>query len=182
MKNALLLGGLAASLLLAGCQGAPVVRPATYESYTPQYAAAMHQLELIGTAAGPDGTARLAATAAEGIAQGSMAGPQFTLYPRKPEEPQYSNRVVVVIGGANGATLCAAPPQQGGELKAPGPLHVAAAACTGASRLSSTSGSLANVTGPDDPAVAHLFRQIGAELFPLRNPNYDDNDRDNWNF
>ena len=177
------LGGLAAALLVAGCQGATVVRPATYESYTPQYAAAMHQLELIGTAEGPDGTARLAATAAEGIAQGSMAGPQFTLYPRKAEEPQYGNRVVVVIGGGNGATLCAAPPQQGAELRAPGPLRVAAAACTGASRLSSTTGSVGEISGPDDPAVARLFRQIGAELFPIRNPNYEDNDRGNdWPF
>jgi hypothetical protein len=112
-----------------------------------------------------------------------MAGPQFTLYPRGAEDPQYSNRVVVVIGGGNGATLCAAPPQQGGELRAPGPLRVAAAACTGASRLSSTTGSVGEITGPDDPAVAHLFRQIGAELFPIRNPNYEDNDRDgDWTF
>jgi hypothetical protein len=183
MKSVLCFGGLAAALLLAGCQGAPVVRPATYESYTPQYAAAMHQLELIGTAAGPGGTEQLAAVAAKGIAQGSMAGPQFTLYPRKEEDPQYSNRVVVVIGGADGGSLCAAPPQTGSELRAPGPLRVAAAACTGGSRLSSTSGSVSEITGPDDPAVARLFRQIGAELFPMRNPNYDPEDHGfGWDF
>ena len=90
----------------------------------------MHQLELIGTAAGPDGTERLAQTAAEGIAQGSMAGPQFTLDPRGPEDPQFSNRVVVVIGGGDGATLCAAPPPlRAASSASPGPLTVAAAAC-----------------------------------------------------
>jgi len=182
MKTLVRLGGLGAALLLAGCEGAPVVRPAQVDSYVPQYAAAMSQLEFIGTAGSPEGTQILADAAAKGISQGSMAGPQFTLRPRKPEEPELSTRVVVVVGGAAGGTLCAAPPQQGGDFKGD-TLHVTAAACTGGSRLTSTSGSVSGVSGPDDPAVAHLFRQIGAELFPMRNPNYEDNDRDHdWNF
>jgi len=174
------LGGLAALVLLAGCAGAPVVRPATIDSYVPQYAASMSQLELIGTAAGPGGTEQLAAVAAKGVAQGSMAGPEFTLLPRGPEDPQRSRRVVVVIGGGDGGTLCAAPPQRGGEFKG-GSLTVAAAACDGASRLTSTSGSVSGVGGVDDPAVAHLFRQIGAELFPMRNPNYEPDHDVDWN-
>ncbi|HKY96090.1 MAG TPA: hypothetical protein VJL84_12330 [Kiloniellales bacterium] len=184
MKTLARFGGLGAALLLAGCQGAPVVRQAQIDSYVPQYAAAMSQLEFVGTAGTPEDTQRLAEVAAKGISQGSMAGPQFTLRPRKPEEPELGTRVVVVVGGAAGATLCAAPPRQGGDFKG-GTLHVAAAACSGGSRLTSTSGSVSGVEGPDDPAVAHLFRQIGAELFPMRNPNYEDNDHDrgaDWNF
>lgn len=181
MKTLALVGGLGAAVLLAGCDGAPVVRPAQVDSYTPQYAAAMSQLEFIGTAGSPEATQILADAAAKGISQGSMAGPQFTLRPRQPEEQELSTRVVVVVGGASGATLCAAPPEQGGEFKG-GSLHVTAAACTGGSRLTSTSGSVSGVSGPDDPAVAHLFRQIGAELFPMKNVNYEDHDRGNdWN-
>jgi len=180
MATTRLLGGLAAFVLLAGCAGAPVVRPATIDSYTPQYAASMSQLELIGTAAGANGTAELAAVAAKGIAQGSTAGPQFTLRPRGPEDPQMGRRVVVEIRGGDGGTLCAAPPQQGGEFKGES-LSVTAAACDGPSRLSSTSGSVSGVSGPSDPGVAHLFRQIGAELFPMRNPNYDHGHDVDWN-
>lgn len=169
-------------MLLAGCDGAPVVRPAQIDSYVPQYAAAMSQLEFIGTAGTPENTQTLAEVAAKGISQGSMAGPQFTLHPRKPEEQPLSIRVVVVVGGAGGSTLCGAPPDRGGDFTG-GTLTVTAAACDGASRLSSTAGSVSGVSGPDDPAVAHLFRQIGAELFPMRNVNYDnDHDRGaDWN-
>ena len=63
-------------MLLAGCDGAPVVRPAQIDSYVPQYAAAMSQLEFIGTAGTPENTQTLAEVAAKGISQGSMAGPQ----------------------------------------------------------------------------------------------------------
>ncbi len=176
--SALVLGGLA----LAGCAGAPVVGPTQLDRYTSQSGAGFvgnGQLVLIGSAGDAPRTQQLAAVAAEGVATGAMARAEFLLTPVAPGEAEARSRVVVVIGGGNGATLCSAPPQSGGSFTG-GELVVEAAACSGDQRLSSTAGSVSGVTGPDDPAVARFFRQIGSALFPLRNPDLEDNNHNDW--
>lgn len=178
---------LAAPLLvalgLAGCEGMPVVGPTQLDSYTSSSGALFWgggQLVLIGTAYDDDGTYQVAAVAARNVAQGAMARTDFILTPYEEGGYAANNRVVVVIGGGNGATLCSDPPLQGGQFRG-GSFHVAAAACNGDRRLSSTRGTVDGVTGPDDPKLARLFSQIGSELFPTRNPTLEDIDNE-WTF
>lgn len=174
-----------ATLLLAGCGlGAVTVGPTDLYRYTPGYAALFAgngQLVLIGSAFGDAASTQgFAETAAEAVARGSMAGRPLTLTANTGELPPAKNRVVVVIGGANELTLCTTPPASGGSVKAGEPFRVAAASCNGEDRLASTTGRLtAPVTGPDDPNIALLFRQVGAELFPIRNPDYEP-DHNDW--
>lgn len=178
LASALALGSLA----LAGCAGAPVVGPTNLDSYTSYDGARFvgaGQLVLIGSAGDQAVTERLATVAANNVSQGAMSKAEFLLTAKGENEAPANNRVVVVIGGGNGATLCSAPPQNGGRF-AGSELSVAAAACSGTDRLSSTRGTVSGVTGIDDPAVARLFRQIGAELFPLRNPDLEDQNDNDW--
>lgn len=165
--------------LLAAC-GGTVVGPTTLDRYTSYDGARFvggGQLVLVGTAFG-DATPQVAALAAEKVAEGSMARTEFRLTPKTAEQPEANYRVVIVIGGGNGAGLCGGTPAAGGDFKG-GDLTLAAAACSGSTRLSSTRASLDGVTGPDDPRLARLFSQIGSELFPLRNPDLEEqNDRD----
>jgi len=178
-----LTGSLLLALGLAGCEGVPVVGPTQLDSYTSSDGALFWgggQLVLIGTAYDADGTYQVAAVAARNVAQGAMARTEFMLTPYEEGGYAASNRVVVVIGGGDGATLCSDPPLQGGQFKG-GSFRVAAAACNGDRRLSSTRGMIDGVTGPDDPKLARLFSQIGSELFPSRNPDFEDVDNE-WNF
>lgn len=183
-----LLAGIALGATLAACMpGGVVVGPTDLNRYTPEYAglfAANGQLVLIGTAFGSEsGTQAFADTAAKALPQGSMAGTPFTLTANTGNLPQSKNRVVVVIGGANAYDLCENPPPSGGQVVAGQPFSVNAASCNGSDRLASTSGRISDpVKGPDDPAVTALFQQLGAELFPMRNPDYDDPARGDWGF
>lgn len=173
------------ALLLGSCSLVPVtVGPTDLYRYTPGYAALFAgngQLILIGSAfSDAAATQAFAETAATNVAQGSMAGRPFTLTANLGDQPQAKNRVVVVIGGGNELTLCATPPASGGTVKAGEPFRVAVASCNGEDRLASTTGRLDRpVTGPDDPNIAYLFQQIGAELFPIRNPDYEP-DHNDW--
>ncbi len=167
----------AASLLvLAGCAGlgnAPVIGPTDTQRYLPSSNAAFvgnGQLVLIGQATTPELREQLAEVAATGIADGAFGG-KFLLVPREQAEIPSRNRVVVAVGGANSWELCTNPPERGGNFSGLG-LRVSAAACQGNTRLSSTSGTVGNLNGPDDPALAKFFQQIGAALFPGRNIDY----------
>lgn len=178
LASALALGGLA----LAGCAGAPVVGPTNLDRYTSFDGSRFvgnGQLVLIGSAGDEAETRRLAALAAEAVSQGAMSKAEFQLAPWEDGAPLANNRVVVVIGGGNGATLCSAPPENGGRFQG-GSLSVAAAACSGEQRLSSTRGSISELQSLDDPALHRLFRQIGAELFPPRNPDLEDQQDNDW--
>ncbi len=170
--------------LLAGCLGVPVVGPTTLDHYTSNDGSLFignGQLVLVGTAFGPAGTEQVAAVAAHSVAQGAMSRAEFLLTPKTPETATANNRVVVVIGGGNGAALCGSVPTQGGDFKG-GALRVAAAACNGDRRLSWTSGAVDGISGPDDPKLARLFSQIGSELFPLRNPDLEQQNQRDWTF
>lgn len=167
--------------LLAAC-GGPVVGPTTLDRYTSYDGARFvgaGQLVLVGTLFG-DATPGIAALAAEKVAEGSMAKTQFRLTPKTAETPEANNRVVVVVGGGNGAGLCGATPERGSDFKG-GDLTLAAAACSGTTRLSSTRATLDDVAGPDDPRLARLFSQLGSELFPLRNPDLEEQNQRDWN-
>lgn len=178
LASALALGGLA----LAGCAGAPVVGPTNLDRYTSFDGSRFvgnGQLVLIGSAGDAVATDRLATIAADNVSRGAMSKAEFLLTAKSENEPAANNRVVVVIGGGNGATLCSAPPENGGRFQG-GSLSVAAAACSGSQRLSSTRGTVSEVQGVEDPAVERLFRQIGAELFPIRNPDLEDQNDNDW--
>lgn len=178
---------LVLALLLGACAGDITVGPTDLDRYRPTDGALFlgnGQLVLIGTAFGDEaGSAAFAAVAAKGVAEGAMTRSGFLLTPNSGDKPVANNRVVVVIGGGNGYTLCESTPSVGGQVREGQPFSVTAAACNGTRRLSSTSGRVGRpVTGPDDPAVLQLFRQLGAALFPPRNPNYDDNRFNIWMF
>ncbi len=171
--------------LLAGCLGVPVVGPTTLDHYTSHDGALFignGQLVLVGTAFGAAGTGQVAAVAAREVAHGAMSKADFTLSPQTPDTATAKNRVVVVIGGGNGAGFCAPGADLRGYDFSGGALTVAAAACNGERRLSWTSGSIDGVTGPDDPKLARLFSQIGSELFPLRNPDLEEQNGRDWDF
>lgn len=166
---------VAAAVGLAACAGAPTVGPTQLDRYSSDDGALFYgsgQLVLIGEADSDEGTRQFAAVAAENVAQGAMSRSNFLLTPYEEGGYAATNRVVVVIGGANGATLCSDPPRQGGSFHG-GSLQVAAAACNGERRLSSTRGRIDDVTGPEDPKLAQLFNQIGGELFPSSNPDLE---------
>ncbi len=173
---------VAGLLALAGCVGglgsAPVIGPTNTWRYLPTSNSAFlgnGQLVLIGQATTPEMRQQLAQVAATGIADGAFGG-KFLLVPRDEAEIPSRNRVVVVVGGANSWTLCTDPPDRGGNFSGLG-LRVSAAACQGTTRLSSTSGTVGRLDGPDDPNLAYFFKQIGAALFPGRNIDYLPQDR-----
>lgn len=168
---------LAAGLLglAAGC-GDVRVGPTNLDRYQPTDTglfAGAGQLVLIG---GEDANREaLAEVAARNVSRGAMGRSGLVLTPNTGDERISNNRVVVVIGGGNPYALCDAPPAEGGRVEPGQPFSVTAAACSGARRLSSTSGRVGSpVTGPEDPKVAALFRAIGAELFPPSTPERDD--------
>ena len=175
---------LAGLLALAGCfAGAPVIGPTNTWRYIPSSNAAFlgnGQLVLIGQATTPEMRLQLAQVAADGISSGAFGG-KFLLVPRELAGRPSRNRVVVAVGGANSWELCENPPDQGGNFSGVG-LRVSAAACQGDTRLSSTNGTIEGLDGPDDPALARFFQQIGAALFPGRNIDYLDRDGDFDNF
>lgn len=173
--------------LLGACAGDVTVGPTDLDRYRPTDGSLFlgnGQLQLIGTAFGDqEGTETFAAVAAKGVAEGSMARSSFLLTPNTGDKPLANNRVIVVIGGGNGYTLCDSVPSVGGRVTAGQPFSVTAAACNGTRRLSSTSGRVDRpISGPDDPAILQLFRLMGSELFPPRNPNYENNRFNMWMF
>ncbi|MEO1190216.1 MAG: hypothetical protein AAFY02_00535 [Pseudomonadota bacterium] len=177
---------IAAATALAACTsfvpGTPVIGPSNIERYTAQSNALFvgnGQLVLLGDPEKPDDRLALAEVAAENIAKGAF-GATFQLTPRELADKASRNRVIVVVGGAYGWTLCEAPPVRGSNFSGQG-IRVTAAACNGNTRLSSVSGSIGGLNGVDDPALANFFAQIGAALFPGRNLDYQLRDR-GWDF
>lgn len=186
MRLALVLAGLGLAAL-AGCrglEGVPVVGPTNTDRYTPSSNALFvgnGQLVLIGEVVPAETRLRLAQVAADGIADGAFGTP-FRLVPAETAQIPSRNRVIVVIGGANQWELCTSQPERGGAFNGQG-ISISAAACNGDRRLSSTSGRIGKLEGVDDPALAYFFTQVGAELFPGRNIDYEPQDRgSSWDF
>ncbi len=170
-----------ALLALAGCGGfssIPVVSSTDQQRYTPYSNAAFvgnGQLDLIGTTRNPGDRETLAQVAAKGISDGAIGG-KFLLTPSEDAQIPARNRVVVAIGGANSWDLCSNPPERGGEFIGPY-LTVSAASCSGTTRIASTNATVQGLNGVDDPAIARMFQQIGAALFPGSNIDYQPQDR-----
>ncbi|GAB5470999.1 MAG: hypothetical protein Kilf2KO_40290 [Rhodospirillales bacterium] len=162
--------------------GAAVIGPNDLQRYTAQSNALFvgnGQLVLIGTTTNPADRTALSQVAATNVAQGAF-GTKFQLTPRDQAERPSRNRVVMAIGGADTRRLCTEPPDRGGNFSG-GSIRVGAAACNGDTRLSSVSGQIDGLSGVDDPKLANFFGQIGAALFPGRNLDYQQRDRD-WGF
>lgn len=175
------LASAGALLVLAGCGGLssiPVVTSTDQERYTPYANAGFignGQLDLIGTTSNPSDRQALAQTAAKGVSDGALGG-KFLLTPKDEAQIPARNRVVVAIGGANSWELCSNPPARGGTFTGTY-LSVSAASCNGTTRIASTNATVQGLSGVDDPAIARLFQQIGAALFPGSNIDYNPQDR-----
>jgi len=177
MKLAILFTGLGLAVL-SGCTGVPVINNTYVDKYVPTSNALFlgnGQLVLLGETASPEEHLQIAQIAADNIAAGAFGG-KFQLVPVELANSPSRNRVVVVLGGAFGYTLCSDPPASGGRFGGSA-IYVTAAACNGDRHLSSTSGYVNEIDGANDPAVARLFQQVGAQLFPGRNLDYELPDR-----
>jgi hypothetical protein len=95
-------------------------------------------------------------------------GPRLTFFTEKPADQTPAFRTVVLFNPARNANpkrLCTsnerpeAPP-------APGEVGVMGAVCNSDTRLTSATGHVTGVEGPQDPAVDRLLRQLGLSLFP----------------
>lgn len=108
--------------------------------------------------------------------ESSHFGPDLPFFTTPPDGYESAYRVVVLFSPAPGAAaskLCSDPDQP--TAQRPGFVDVMVAYCSTDTRLTSTQGSVAGATGPDDPAFRDLMQQIGLVLFPPRIP--DANDR-----
>lgn len=166
--------GLALALLGA-CAGAGVITTDARQSgYDPS---------LIGDAAGrggmalevkgrpfPDDGGRFAEVAARALTE-AHRGPAFTVYPDPAAAPDGPLRTVVIANAATAVTPARACTTEvsGNPVAADGTLAVTAALCRGDKAVTRMTGRAAGVSGPDDPKVDLLFRQIARELYPRDN-------------
>jgi hypothetical protein len=95
-------------------------------------------------------------------------GPRLAFFTEKPADRSPAFRTVVLFNPARNANperLCTSPDR----LQAPRPageVGVMGALCNGDTRLTSATGYVTGVEGPEDPAVGRLLRQLGLSLFP----------------
>jgi len=135
------------------------------------------QLDLAGRSDNQALFQSLAEVAAENLPKGAV-GAQFTLGLPEAGKPVANNRVLVVIGGAFDQEACKQRPE-GGRFNG-SELRVTAISCNGDTVIASTRGRISEISGPNDPQVARLFRQIGYELFPGRNIDTEREDRGDY--
>jgi hypothetical protein len=108
----------------------------------------------------------------------SHFGPDFTVFADPAEAPDGSAKTVLVVNAdrrVNSGTVCGTE-TSGNPVGSDGALEFTIAFCSANQRLSSMRGRLANLAGPKDPRIADLFRQVGIQLYPPRNPDRNDQD------
>jgi hypothetical protein len=107
--------------------------------------------------------------------ESSHFGPDLPFFTTPPDGYSSAYRVVVLFSpgpGAAASKLCEDSNQPTAERT--GFVDVMVAYCSNDTRLTSTQGSVAGATGPNDPAFRDLMSQIGLELFPPRIPDPND--------
>ena len=167
---------LAALALVAGCAGAPGIRPDNVSSaYTPDilnYSAGKGGMltEVIGNPfVAPK--SELDAAVVE-TAQKSHFGQKIPFFTQAPEDYTSPYRVVFAMNPAKGTsayTLC----EGGAETRPRQPSEsdrVSAALCARETVVSSVRGSVAGPLGPRDPAFLNLIAQLTHALFPPSSP------------
>ncbi len=162
---------LALGLPLAACAGQPVISNShMVEYYKPQmlgYPASRGGMytEVTGNPFQGDKAAldRKVTTAFEN----SHFGPQLTFFTETPADTPAFKTVVLFnpARNANAERLCTSSdrPQRPPAL---GEVRVMGALCNGDTRLTSATGFVTGVQGPDDPGVRRLLSQLGLSLFP----------------
>jgi hypothetical protein len=162
---------LALALPLAACAGHPVISNShMVEYYKPQmlgYPAAQGGMytEITGNPFQGD-KAALDRKVTEAF-ENSHFGPSLAFFTETPAETPAFKTVVLFnpARNANAERLCTssdrpeAPP-------VPGEVRVTGALCNGDTRLTSATGFVTGVEGPDDPGVSRLLSQLGLSLFP----------------
>jgi hypothetical protein len=83
------------------------------------------------------------------------------------EAPTSSLLVILTFNaGVVDANVQCSGGSAGGPPQPDGAVRIAASFCGSGSLISNTSGRIERSTGPDDPAFAHLVRQVTNDLFP----------------
>ena len=121
-------------------------------------------------------------------------GPAFTVFADPAEAPDGSAKTVLVVNPkrpVNSGNVCrtgttgtpddspdggSGGSSQGSATGSAGSLDFTIAFCSANRRLSSMRGRLADVSGPEDPRIGELFRQVAIQLYPPRNPDRNDQD------
>jgi hypothetical protein len=125
-------------------------------------------------------------------------GPAFTVFADPAEAPDGSAKTVLVVNPkrpVNSGNVCRTGTtgtpgdgpdggpdgdsdgsSQGSAAGSAGTLEFTIAFCSANRRLSSMRGRLADVSGPEDPRIGELFRQVAIQLYPPRNPDRNDQD------
>ncbi len=162
---------VALALPLAACAGQPVISNShMVEYYKPQmlgYPASRGGMytEVTGNPFQGD-KAALDRRVTEAF-ESSHFGPSLTFFTEKPADTPAFKTVVLFnpARNANAERLCTstdrpeAPP-------VPGEARVMGALCNGDTRLTSATGFVTGVVGPEDPGVGRLLSQLGLSLFP----------------
>ena len=161
-----------AAVSLAACAGQPVISNShVVEYYRPQelgYAASKGGMytEVTGNPFQTE-KAALDRQVTEAF-EDAHFGPELAFFTEKPTDRTPAYRTVVLFNpapNANAARLCGSPDRPQAP-RAAGEIGVMAALCSSDSRLTSATGYVTGVKGPDDPAVGGLLRQLGLSLFP----------------
>ncbi len=99
--------------------------------------------------------------------ENSHFGPRLTFFTETPAETPAFKTVVLFnpARNANAERLCTSSDRPQAS-PAPGEVRVMGALCNGDTRLTSATGFVTGVEGPDDPAVGRLLSQLGLSLFP----------------
>lgn len=173
---------VAAAVVLAGCAVTDPSDVSTGQVQTAGYEPSMRNyvadrggmpLEVIGDPF-PGSGDRFAEIAAQAISN-SHFGPAFELYVDPSDAPDGAFRTAIVANPGETVTPANAckTDADGTAVGSGGTLRVIAALCRGDKAITRLTGQAVGVTGPDDPKVARLFRQIGATLYPSRSDQTD---------
>ncbi len=95
-------------------------------------------------------------------------GPKLSFFTELPSDGTPGFRTVVLFDPprtANAKRLCTSPERPQAQHPE-GEVRVMGALCNGDTRLTSATGIVTGATGPNDPAVRKLLRQLGLSLFP----------------
>jgi len=161
---------------LSGCGNGSLIYHADYGRYsrsTAQYAARDGEMPLAvyGNPVG-DQVAGIAEAVADGL-YGTHVDYSTEFVPtERPGREGY--RTVIVFGKTTQNEICSLP--RTGDYATGSPTPVSGAFCLGDEVLSYVSGRTPKIDSADDPDLTQQVRAMGRDLFPYRNPRFDDDD------
>lgn len=163
---------VSAALLLGACAEGERIHYTHYGSYSgsiAHYGARNGEMALSVFGNPTDaGDAAFTASVAAAL-KGTHVNHDVVFVPTDPPQMD-SYRTVAVFGGTTLQAICGPNPVAAGGAAPGGPGRMAAAYCYADDPLSFVSAEHGPVSGPDDPALRHLIRSVGQDLFPPENP------------